>query len=326
MTAMKGKYRIVVQNKKIKYDFEIKRNITVIRGDSATGKTTLIDMIREYYENGEDSGIELNCQKECVVLEGRNWRPQLNLMKDSIIFIDEGNNFVSSKEFAESIQNTDNYYVIVTRESLPSLPYSVSEIYGIRNSGKYGHLKQTYNEFYHIYHLDSETKKIVPDIVVTEDSHSGYQFFSNICSKNGIACMSAGGKSNIFGILGDIKDGKVLIIADGAAFGPEMEKVMRQIALMRNAFLYLPESFEWLILRSGLLKDNDISKVLDEPYDYIESKEYFSWERYFTHLLVTKTENNYLKYSKNKLNDVYLQENVQRKILEVMDKINFDRE
>lgn len=323
---MKGKYRIVVQNKKIKYDFEIKRNITVIRGDSATGKTTLVDMIREYYENGEDSGIELNCQKECIVLEGRSWHSQLNLFTSCIIFIDEGNNFVSSKEFAEAIQNTNNYYVIVTRESLPALPYSVSEIYGIRNSGKYGHLKQTYNEFYHIYHLNLEMQKIVPDVVVTEDSHSGYQFFSSICSKNDIACKSAGGKSNIFGMLGTIKDDKVLIIADGAAFGPEMEKIMKQISLMENAFLYLPESFEWLILRSGLLKDNDVIEMLDEPYNYVESKEYFSWERYFTHMLVEKTENTYLKYSKNKLNDVYLQENVLKKILDVMDKIDFEKE
>lgn len=34
---MKGKYRIIVENKKIKYDFEIRRNITIIKGDSATG-------------------------------------------------------------------------------------------------------------------------------------------------------------------------------------------------------------------------------------------------------------------------------------------------
>lgn len=50
---MKGKYKISIQNKKIKYEFEIRRNISIIRGDSATGKTTLVDMVREYYENGE---------------------------------------------------------------------------------------------------------------------------------------------------------------------------------------------------------------------------------------------------------------------------------
>lgn len=49
-----------------------------------------------------------------------------------------------SRDFAAIIQNTDNYYVIVTRENLSALPYSVEEIYGIRDSGKYGSLKRTY--------------------------------------------------------------------------------------------------------------------------------------------------------------------------------------
>lgn len=130
---MKGTHRIVIQNKRIRYAFEIRRNITIIRGDSATGKTTLVDMIGEYYENGAASGIELQCDKTCVVLGGRNWRLQLEALRDSIVFIDEGNNFISSKEFAQAAQKSDNYYVIVTRESIPSLPYSVDEIYGIRN-------------------------------------------------------------------------------------------------------------------------------------------------------------------------------------------------
>lgn len=50
---MRGSHRIIVQNKRLRYDFEVKRNITVIRGDSATGKTALVDMIREYSENGK---------------------------------------------------------------------------------------------------------------------------------------------------------------------------------------------------------------------------------------------------------------------------------
>ena len=54
---MVGAYRVVIQNKKIKFDFEIRRNITILRGDSATGKTTLVEMIREYEELGPDSGI-----------------------------------------------------------------------------------------------------------------------------------------------------------------------------------------------------------------------------------------------------------------------------
>lgn len=148
---MKGSYEIIVSNAKVRYDFTIRRNITIIKGNSATGKTTLVEMIREYYESGEDSGIQLQCKKNCRVLAGRDWKQLLGTMHDSIIFIDEDNAFLPTPEFAEAVRESDNYYVIVTREGLPNLPYSVEEIYGIRESGKYASLKQTYNELYHIY-------------------------------------------------------------------------------------------------------------------------------------------------------------------------------
>ena len=63
----------------------------------------------------------------------------------------ESNAFVTSTEFAKCVQQSDNYFVIVTREGLETLPYSVEEIYGIRESGKYATIKQTYNELYRIY-------------------------------------------------------------------------------------------------------------------------------------------------------------------------------
>ena len=148
---MKGKYSITVQNNVLQYKFEIRRNITIIKGDSATGKTTLVDMIREYYENGEQSGVTLQCDKQCAVLEGRQWKVLLENIHDSIVFIDEGNAFITSNDFADAVKHSDDYFVIVTRESLPTLPYSVDEIYGIKSSGKYGTLRRTYQEFYHIY-------------------------------------------------------------------------------------------------------------------------------------------------------------------------------
>ena len=56
---MKGKHKIVVKNNRLHYEFEIKRNITIIKGDSATGKTTLINMIRQFANLGNASGIEI---------------------------------------------------------------------------------------------------------------------------------------------------------------------------------------------------------------------------------------------------------------------------
>ena len=191
---MVGAYWVIVQNKKIKFDFEIRRNITILRGDSATGKTTLVEMIQEYAELGPDSGIVLQCEKNCAVLSGRQWEKQLSALSQSIVFIDEGNAFPASKEFAAAIQKTDNYYVIVTRESLETLPYSVTEIYGIRTSKHFGDLKQTYNEFFQIYGKSMGTNTLKPTQVITEDSNSGYQFFQKVCTDNGINCKSASGK------------------------------------------------------------------------------------------------------------------------------------
>lgn len=322
---MKGKHRIIVQNKRIRYDFEIKRNITVIRGNSATGKTVLVDMIREYYENGTASAVDLQCDKECTVLEGRTWTGQLSMMKDSIVFIDEGNEFVMSDEFATAIQNTDNYYVIVTREGIPSLPYSVGEIYGIRNSGKYGTLKRIYNEFYHLYQMSDYIQPVCPNKVITEDSNSGFQFFDGVCKKTEqMICISAQGKSNIFALANKYINEDVLIIADGAAFGSEMEKMVRLVQENKKIKLYLPESFEWLILSSGLIEDNSVMDIISHPERLIESREYFSWEWYFTEQLIQLTQGSYLKYAKRQLNPVYLQEKIMYKVLAVMKGIKFD--
>ena len=320
---MRGKHRVIVQNKRIRYDFEIKRNITIIRGDSATGKTTLVDMVREYFENGSSSAIILDCDKQCTVLAGRTWKAQLSMMYDSIVFIDEGNDFVTSREFASAIQKTDNYYVIVTREGLPALPYSIDEIYGIRNSGKYGTLKRTYNEFYNLYQLADYRQATRPVKLVTEDSNSGFQFFQRVCKKTGsIACISAHGKSNIFNAVINSSGEDTLVIADGAAFGSEMDKLMQVVKSYPNIKLYLPESFEWLVLKSGLLPDGNTSKFLEHPWEQIESSEYFSWERYFTALLIQYTQDTYLKYSKKQLNPVYMQEKSINKILAVVKGID----
>ena len=311
---MKGKYLISISNNKVKYEFSIKRNITVIQGDSATGKTTLVDMIREFEQNGFDSGINLSSKKKCRVLEGNNWQENLSLMTDSIVFIDEGNRFVESTDFAKAVKNSSNYYVIVTREGLDNLPYSIEEIYGIHTSGKYADLKQVYHEFYRIYGNNNFNDCRIEKIV-TEDSNSGFEFFNNVF-EGLCVCESTGGKSNIYKKLLQSKGEKVLAVADGAAFGSQMNLVGELLERQKEIFLFAPESFEWLILQSDILNDNEVKKILENPENFIESKDFFSWEQFFTKLLIEKTNGTYLKYLKRKLNQNYLSENVKNKILD----------
>lgn len=148
---MKGKYHVIVQNKRLRYEFDIKRNITIIRGGSATGKTTLYSMIALAARLGDSSGVEVQCEKKCRVLEELDWKLVLQNLHDQIIFLDEDNLFLKTTDFAGMVKESDNYFVIITREDLANLPYSVEEIYGIHTAGKYHDMKQVYNKFYHIY-------------------------------------------------------------------------------------------------------------------------------------------------------------------------------
>ena len=85
-----------------------------------------------------------------------------------------------------------------------------------------------------------------------------------------------------------------------------------------NIGMYLPESFEWVILSSGLIDGNRIADILASPEDYIESKEYFSWEQYFTKLLVSETKDTYLQYNKKSLNDNYLEQKQREALIKVI--------
>lgn len=318
---MKGKYDITVKSRRIQYKFTVLRNITILRGDSATGKTTLIDMIAAYQENGEASGVTVQSKKQCTVLTGIRWQENLAMIHDSIVFIDEGDKFVASEDFARAVKNTDNYYVIATRASLFDLPYSIKEIYGIKNvsGNRYQGTKRLYAEFYPLCRVDNElTAK--PDLVITEDSKSGYQFFDNYFSEYGIKCISAESKAKIYNQLLEREYDTALVIADGAAFGPEIERVL-SLKNAKKIMLFLPESFEWIILRSGVVKDTEINAMLEKPYDYIESGKYFSWERFFTDVLTEKTKGTYLKYDKSQLNKSYINPNEKNAILGVMPEI-----
>ena len=319
---MKGKHRIIIQNNRLHYEFEIKRNITIIQGNSATGKTTLINMLRQAENLGASSGINVACDVPCRLLEGRNWKLILDNSSGNIFFADEENAFINTEEFAAAVRGSDNYFVLITRENLYNLPYSVEEIYGLHSSGKYHDTRKAYQETYRIY-SNEQSLPIKPEKIIAEDSNSGYEFFKSVSDESGISCVSAGGKSNLFTVLDETGEEEVCIIADGAAIGPEMNRLYHLAVKKKNIHLYLPESFEWIILNSGLTGGKEIREILEKPEEYIDGKEYFSWERYFARLLADVTEGTYLKYKKAKLNEVYLHEKNKEMILRSIKGIRF---
>lgn len=315
---MRGVHDVVVRNNKVQIKLTVSRNLTILQGKSATGKTTLLELIAAYDELGTDSGVVVNCDVPCKVLAGRNWLRDLSFIENSIVYVDEDNAFMKSHEFAHAARRSSNYYVLVARESLPQLPYSVDEIYGLKNTNrsttKYPVYSRTYASTYRIYGK-SEFDGARPQVVIVEDSNSGFEFFAALCENSDIPCISACGKSNIYDIALSREERDILVIADGAAFGPEME-FLTSLQRFKRIKLFLPESFEWLVLKSGLFPDRSTQEMLRNPASYIESADFISWEQFFTHELIEKTRDSYLAYSKSRLNEAYLDERARETIEE----------
>ena len=124
---MVAEHSIMVQSGRgIQYKFDIHRKYTVIRGDSATGKTTLVRMI-------EDATVrktaDISCDVSCVVLPDMNWEINLDAFSESIVFIDEDHPALTTgKKLAEKMFSSDNCFVIISRDKMPWIPYSYKEI------------------------------------------------------------------------------------------------------------------------------------------------------------------------------------------------------
>ena len=138
---MKGIQTVHVENAKASFDFTLRRNITIVN----------------------QSGIRISSNHPCTSILSQDWEAELKKISNSIVFIDEGSRFISSKAFAKALQHNDNYFIIFTRESLEELPYSVNEIYEIAMVGrsrKKHYLKPIYSfDAYHRLEGNSEVQK-----------------------------------------------------------------------------------------------------------------------------------------------------------------------
>lgn len=305
---MKGRIKIVISTKKLRYELNLRRNITIIQGDSASGKTTLIQIISDYLSGRTGPGTEVICDRKCVVLSGdtESVLTQLNLLANAVVFVDEQEKFLHSKAFAKAVLTSDCYFVLITRDGLNMLPYSVNEIYYLKNSGYYQNTRQVYNSMHQVYPEIDTHENLTVSTVLTEDSNSGHDMFAAVCHDLNIACDSADGKSNVAKYILSHQDKHIFAIVDGAAFGADMQSTMHAIGLNHKSHVWTPESFEYLILQSGIIQAEGLRELLEKPEEFIESRDYSSWERFFTQLLEDLTQNSIYAYNKKKLNPSYL--------------------
>ena len=311
---MTGSYDIEVWSSKVKFKLHINRSITIIRGESATGKSTLVSMVDNYELYGTASGICIKSEVPCIAMNRFN---QNNMHSHSIIFLDEGAEALISGKVQKAIDGMDAYVVIVTRDKIgvnelhryAGLPVDICAIKRLRYSGRYVEdRRETIMES--IY---TGSKKRAPlnsfDTIIVEDEKSGYTFWKMIAELEDreIVVCTARSNSNVADMAVEYcRNGhNVLMVVDAAAYGCYMgiaEKAMK-ICKSRLALL-APESFEYMLLVSDIIQG--VKKdVISKPEDYADSTRYKSIERFFTDYLIQITRGTPYEYSKSHLNSAY---------------------
>ncbi len=125
---MVGRFKVSVPTIKLKYSLELKRKITVLCGNSGIGKTTLVRMIM--LSRRKNNPYKVISERPCIGITADSYIEMTDLanFEDSIIFLDDDVDYVSTKEFAEIVKESSCYFVIVTREVLNKLPNEYMDV------------------------------------------------------------------------------------------------------------------------------------------------------------------------------------------------------
>jgi hypothetical protein len=280
------------------WSIPIKRRITIIRGDSGTGKTTLVDIISDNDSNAATVSFPLQIS---VVTTG-TWEDVMATAVNRLIVFDELEAVTTSK-FANLIKETENkgnYYLIFSRENIGTESYSMLNIavssilrFVTSNDG----LNHYTEEYYNLLNTGADDKYC--DKVVIEDRLAGKQFFKCIFGKNIIA---AGSKSQIVPTIFELLSNNpccIYVVVDMASFGCHMDSFYDEILYFYgNNVCFDPryECFEELLANTNYGRKLPI--VNDELADvYTFANKFISWEVYFEDLISRATNGTVLHHT-----------------------------
>lgn len=290
---MTGKYILEVWDNKSHFKLELQRQITIINDNSATGKTYFCNLVRKLLSRIPT--VKSNMTHKLLVLDrSSDWVRLLKENRKKIILIDEGVDYVYSSYFSELALPSDNYFILIGRNPFNNLLYSVYSIYKFKTEKKEKFITEL------VYKYNNTNINILPTKIVCGDSNSGYKFFKTLFN---IPVGTTNGKNNISAYISNDKSSDTLyIIADGEGIGDQISKILREVKLRGNCYIYLPRSFEYLLLRYIKFYSN-IKDELDNTYNYCDSLQYKSWEQYYTHLMQITALKHSFTYTKSKIHN-----------------------
>lgn len=119
---------------KFKYELTLNNKITVIRGESASGKTLLCNLIEKSFKT-DAIRIECDIDYDILIRKPKRYDIVMQAYENSLIFIDEDSPILRDEEFIKTALSYKIYFVLFTRDCKNiKIPYSVLDTYKLIKS------------------------------------------------------------------------------------------------------------------------------------------------------------------------------------------------
>lgn len=271
---------------RIEYKFSIYGKYTIIKGDSATGKTTFYDVVAAYERN--KNSVSNMGYKKMAAVPFHFSKGCIEELEDYILVIDEACSLLRMSNAASILQDSKNYFILISRSlKIGYLPIHVDSVLQMKASGRFHYTARLYERipFETLEHLDA---------VIVEDERSGYRFLQEVAkNRHDFTMTPAYGyskeerelkKSSASKICStteyEIHNGAahVLVVYDASAFAMHMDAFLHVMKQYSDVRFYVLDwdSFEAYILNSSVYHAQIL--LQDLKYDF-ESLEQYATEQ-----------------------------------------------
>lgn len=325
---MLGTYKVsVFIDKVIRYEFTLRRQFTVVCGDSGTGKTVLRDFVQMHFAEKDNNRVKIIIIPESdtgTVPVARAITEDLLSIRESrdthddgsyklkwsekpsnkIIFVDEDYAYLRGIGFAEATNYTDAYYVIMARDTRVA-EYLNNSVWAFVRFNEIGDdtiinkAVNMYNEYVGVIGKYDE--------VLHEDSTTGREICAKALSE---VVDSVHGNINIVRKIEGKPRSVILMIADGANFSNILSEIIdTSEECLNTIYLLLPESTEYVLLHNKVFSiDSGVINSINNPSLVCDTTKYISYERMYEDIITLahiNSPNKIPEYEKKKDLEAY---------------------
>jgi hypothetical protein len=235
----------------LEYSFTLYRKLTFLSGDSGTGKSTLVNLVSTHRVI-ESQWVD--CVLELIELSNSSDIREIQCNSGRILFLDEDHTFLFDSDFIPYIKRSNCYFVLVGRKKFLELPFDLDSIYKINSSERLHTISLLYDF--------SDIVYTRPDVIVVEDSGSGFDFYKLLFENLGIKLLSSSGVTNILKIVDDIRFNetsledsiKIMVIMDNCSLENKIISI-NPILSDKTLQIFAENSFEWILEVSDMIID-----------------------------------------------------------------------